>query len=312
MRSTILFVDVLLISILLSNQATAQVTPQFQATIYVEDAAGNRDSVIVGFDTLATTGIDPQFGEVEITAPFDSVLDMRVASLDWPDRTLKVDIEPAGPIYPLQTSMGCYSAFRSFIYIWAKHQPVTVSWDSTAFLENICVRGSLLSNHWADEVATPYYWDFLPQNEYYCQADRSSFTIDLSAEAVTQANVIQPVVIEKEIEGMGIQEIYGLRFFPSPTFTAWTPCFYITDVTEINATMSATVFPNPTTGNFRVRMPEGVKIKQIELFDFQGRSVFSAISNQRDYDISRWSSGLYFLLIKGDDENLYSSKIAKQ
>ncbi|MCB0375492.1 MAG: hypothetical protein KDD04_06205, partial [Sinomicrobium sp.] len=57
--------------------AHSQQTAQFETTLYFEDAVGNRDSVIVGYDTLATHDIDPEFGEQELVSPFDSVFEVR-------------------------------------------------------------------------------------------------------------------------------------------------------------------------------------------------------------------------------------------
>lgn len=68
-----------LVQVWLNGQPTAM----FEATIWFEDAAGNRDSIVVGYDTLATEDIDPAFGEAEITSPFDSVFEVRAGSTDF-------------------------------------------------------------------------------------------------------------------------------------------------------------------------------------------------------------------------------------
>jgi hypothetical protein len=46
--------------------------------IWFEGAIGNRDTIWVGSDVAASSQqIKPQFGEVELTAPFDSVFEVR-------------------------------------------------------------------------------------------------------------------------------------------------------------------------------------------------------------------------------------------
>ncbi|GAB4497385.1 MAG: hypothetical protein OHK0019_30910 [Saprospiraceae bacterium] len=63
----------------------------FEMLIYFEDAIGNKDTVIVGYDPDANTyDVNPQFGEVWLDTPFDSVFEVRVSHSDeWPYRTAK-------------------------------------------------------------------------------------------------------------------------------------------------------------------------------------------------------------------------------
>ena len=49
----------------------------FETTIYFEDAVGNIDSVVVGMDEEANFEYNPQFGEADIEAPWDSVFEVR-------------------------------------------------------------------------------------------------------------------------------------------------------------------------------------------------------------------------------------------
>ncbi|MGM0479455.1 MAG: hypothetical protein ACQERC_09540 [Bacteroidota bacterium] len=53
---------------------------EFSFQLNFEDAEGNKDSVIVGYDENATDGIDVLFGEQNIISqPWDSVLDVRLS-----------------------------------------------------------------------------------------------------------------------------------------------------------------------------------------------------------------------------------------
>lgn len=314
MKNTITLI-ILFVSLLSSQQGLTQVIPQFQTIIYVEDAVGNRDSVVVGFDTLATTGIDAIFGEEEITAPFDSILEMRVGTfLGFErDQTSKKIIEPSEPVYPLSTSQGCYAGLPSFIYIWAKHQPVTVTWDKDQFLNDICIRGSLLSNHWADEVTDPYDWEALPQNVYYCMGGLETWTIDISESAITLAEVNRPVEIEKEVEGMGIQTIYGLRFFPSPTFTFWTPCHYITDTEEtpLEVRDGIELFPNPAHDFLRLNVRAEGSVQTVLIWSIQGQLLKICDVADGKIDLTSLVQGIYVLTIETADGSVYSKRIIK-
>ncbi len=58
-----------------------QNVPYFETTIWVEDAIGNRDSVVVGFDPNATDEVDTTFGEIPNDSAFDSILDVRAGEM---------------------------------------------------------------------------------------------------------------------------------------------------------------------------------------------------------------------------------------
>jgi hypothetical protein len=308
----LMFLCILALPCVAARSAAGQTTPQFAATIYVEDAIGNVDSVVVGFDTLATTDMDEIFGEVAITGPFDAVLEVRAGTFLGFDRskTSKVLIEPAEPVYPLSTSQGCYVGLPVFIYIWAAHQPVTIRWDKSQFLNDVCVRGSLLSNHWADEVTDPYNWWALPQNEYYCMGDEESWTIDLSAQAIEAAQVNVPVVIEQEVEGLGVQQVYGVRFFPSPTFTFWTPCSYITKAVDAQrGAREMRIFPNPASVHAAVKLPEGLRVEAVEIYDVQGQRV-GQYSGLGAFDVSHLPPGMYLVLALASDGRFYRAQMA--
>ena len=66
----------------ITNLLKAQLTPLFETTLYVEDAIVNRDTVMFGFDPMATSDIDEDFGEVALNTPFDSILEARFTSAD--------------------------------------------------------------------------------------------------------------------------------------------------------------------------------------------------------------------------------------
>ncbi len=309
-------INLLIFSVGIPYMNSAQVSPQFQTAIVVTDAIGNIDSVIVGHDTLATYDIDIQFGEFEILTPFDSVLEVRASTMSWPERekTSKIIIEKAGLIYPVPNNHGCYSSAPIFIYIWAKYQPVTISWDSARFLTNICHNGSLLSNHWADEVTDPYDWDAYPQNKNYCMAAQNSFIIDISEDAVLAEGITMPVQISKEVQGLGQQNIYGVRFYHAPAFTGYTPpCYYLTNKTDdLNKSRKIDVFPNPTPDKIFFQLPQGVYIDSILLMDISGRQVFyNTNNNVTSLDLTGYSPGVYFLQIKGSDGNNYTGKLIK-
>ncbi len=275
MNKLVFFTNLFLI--LWASNLQSQTTAQFEATIYVEDAIGNIDSVIVGFDSLATEDLDPEFGEIEIDTPFDSVFEVRGTLLtgQYRYKCSKKIINGAERIFdgPNDWSSGCYGGGDCFIIIRSIHQPVKISWHQSEFWSRNCHSGSLLSNHWADVLSGPYDWNENPANQYFCMAAQDSIVIDLSEEAILEANVNTPVFLDFEVEGVGEQSIYGVRFFHAPIFH-WTPCDQFVTSSSIPESEDAIqLFPNPTNDDVRLELPEGHRPEEVSIYNLNGQQV---------------------------------------
>lgn len=121
------------------GNAFAQNTPEFSFKLYFEDAIGNKDTLIIGNDSLATVGIDTTFGEKNIiTQPWNSNFDVRLSNEYW----LK---EGNGLLFPdtirFQTKKQIINKNLSNVNtnieidmkVKGQNWPVTISWDSTLF-----------------------------------------------------------------------------------------------------------------------------------------------------------------------------------
>ena len=297
---SILFTIIILAFNITINAQTAQ----FETTIYFEDAVGNKDSVIVGFDTLATEDIDIALGEQEILIPFDSVFEVRAAALDgtyW--KKLAKRVFQRAEYHP---SDGCYGSIRTAIYVWAKYQPIKVSWDINAFQSpDMCLWASALIDHQEDELAGPIAPDEIKPT-FACMADVGSFTFELTAEAFVQTelgNTLR-VEIEKEVEGLGVQTIYGLRYNHEEAY-GYSPCFLVTDTEEEIENKNAshiTIYPNPTSGMLQIDIPDGQQNAGLNIYDMSGRKVKTVKSYipGREIDVSGLPKGIYGVLINGE------------
>lgn len=109
---------------------------EFSFSMYFEDAVGNKDTLILGYDPAATDGINLQFGEENILYdPFIKDLDVRASDFS---------------LMHWQPDCNCYMWSDSFltkkhitpkicniaefpppgnIYIYCKHFPLKISWD---------------------------------------------------------------------------------------------------------------------------------------------------------------------------------------
>lgn len=298
--------------------ALGQQTAQFETTLYFEDAVGNRDSIVVGYDTLATHDIDPEFGEVEILSPFDSIFEVRAGTFTWQwrEKLSKKIINRAtaavGPFAPED----CYSGQPVFIYIWAKHQPIRVSWNRAVFAERRCYRATALLNHWLDELAGPLTPDEIPP-EYACLAAEDSIYFDMSEEHLTSGNdgvyIDQRILIEKEVEGLGLQTIFGLRFKAASTPFDFSPCYWVPSGQKEPLTGPVSLYPNPAAGTAWFSLPDGVEALRWQLFGING----ALLQEQREtvaskVELSGLPTGIYQLLVQGSDGKRYGGRVVKQ
>lgn len=283
-----------------------QQTALFQAVIRFEDAVGNKDSVTIGYDPNATYDIDPEFGEAEITIPFDSVLEVRAMSAISFNNTLSKVIIEYSQFIP---AFNCHGGPRIHIFVWSKYQPIKVSWDSTIFLNEQCLRGSFISNHQEDEVTGPFDLDEFPPI-CACMAAQSVQYFELSEEALSPENSI--ISIEKEIEGLDIQTIYGLRF-RSDRVLGYTPCYWITtDTEEPTATIPLSIFPNPSRGLVKIGSTAQVVFEELNVFDATGHLVRSIPDfNNSEADLSGLPGGIYQLQAQDGDGKRYVGRVVK-
>lgn len=296
----------------------SQLTAQFETTLYFEDAIGNRDSVVVGYDTLATHDIDPEFGEQEIVSPFDSVFEVRAGTDEYffRHKLSKKIITKGSPVFGPFPPENCYPGSRIFIYIWAKHQPIKVSWDRAVFAEPRCYRATALLNHWLDELAGPLTPDEIPP-EYACLAAEDSIYFDMSEEHLTSGNdgvyIDQRILIEKEVEGLGLQTIFGLRFKAASTPFDFSPCYWVPSGQKEPLTGPVSLYPNPAAGTAWFSLPDGVEALRWQLFGING----ALLQEQREtvaskVELSGLPTGIYQLLVQGSDGKRYGGRVVKQ
>ena len=85
----------------------------------------------------------------------------------------------------------------------------------------------------------------------------------------------------------------------------------VTAIKETENEAAVNVFPNPGSGHFTV---QGEGIREILVFDIQGRKVFSSSVNSdlSHIDISDEASGIYFVKMIRHDNNIITRKLIKE
>lgn len=118
----------------------------FSFQLFFSDAQGNKDTIILGTDDLATDTIDTALGEVNIIGvPIDTGLDIRITD-EWLNRNW---YQIPGTYHTKKQLIGnCTNPILYYpiqcIDIHTKHWPVTMTWDSSLF-KDVCNNGSLVT-----------------------------------------------------------------------------------------------------------------------------------------------------------------------
>lgn len=169
---------ILFLALFVAGIVSAQ--EEFSFQLYFEDAAGNRDTITLGYDPLATEKIDTAFGEENlINQPWsDSTFEVRItdkmfhilydysygqAGLET-FRTKKQIVDD----YCLTTSVNgsIYGSGRQ-IFVDVKNAvfPLIISFDPQ-LSQNQCVNGSIVNTqdpfiHWDTPDGPVYFFDWL-------------------------------------------------------------------------------------------------------------------------------------------------------
>ena len=289
--------------LLAAYSLSAQQAPQFTMPIWFEDAIGNRDTIWVGTDVAASSQqINPQFGEVELTAPFDSVFEVRGVHGDDPQwRTSKIIIE--------YTDSGgwCLLPGHTRIMIHALHWPVKISWD-TMLLKQIapCHENIILT-----PFATPslmQYWYETPV-PMYCMMVREhvyeSFGYDDHFYAF---HLLQQSFM---VAGQGMQTVNGLYytgFYDAPH------CYTtLSDSPAQRLSGRLRIFPNPATDILQLDIEHPAEALSMSILDAtSGKALlWRTEAGKGGWDISALPAGLYLLLVKMKDGSSFFQRFVK-
>lgn len=286
----------------------AQNAPYFDMFLHFEDAVGNRDSVSFGYDLNASSNLDIEWGEVEITSPFDSVFEVRIAEPTVnAEKLSKRIVQRTVPF----VGSPCLDGGIAFIYIHAINQPVKVWWDNTNLNTNECFVSGWIIDNIRHHLAVVSVDEFNPT--YYCLGAVDSAYFGL---VDTMGQFDPPrIFIEKEVEGIGLKSIPGLEIAIMP-LGAYSPCYWVETRTDeiFSITGEIDVFPNPANRRIRLILEDEL-IEELRIFNAKGQlieTVSGMIVEGQDIDVSHLLSGVYFFQAKTNGMRFYTGKFVKQ
>jgi hypothetical protein len=269
--------------------------PEIKFTLRFEDAVGNKDSVIVGFDSLAAPYIDSIFGEIDLTeVPFDSVFEVRGADMGGQEFLSKIII------HGYREWMCTGNVQYQSINIYAKHFPVRITWDSTYF-EHECYDWTHFTRSWyylfhpsifnGDIIRLNQQSEFLVTKEYLAQTEtyRTSY--------------------QHSIEGGGEDTVFVMFI----GLAGSEP----TDAVEELWSIPIKVFPNPATDEVHLELPENFgEIIYGQVYIADGRigwlnEGWDDDSSNRAISLYGWPSGIYTIKIVNSKGKMAIARFVK-
>jgi hypothetical protein len=250
-----------------------------------EDALGNSDTLIFGYDPEATLGIDPMFGEVNIHGlPIDTVFDVRVSDeLEPLIDTIKVYDTFSLKKQIIRTDCDKFpTPIR--VNIRCKNWPVTAYWDSTLF-NTECLEGSVLTSvhpgGWWDVGSASDLWRILLSKK-----NQVTFTSNIH-----------------DYDEQDSISIFWVAMADQRHLLTSTQSKYNENVIQI--------FPNPTIGEVHFRGDNKYLINKVEVFDILG--VEKEVSYQNNIlNVSHLKSGMYFIRVIMSDGSTIINNILKK
>gem|GEM_PF-4034177 len=283
----------------------------FSFQLAFEDAAGNRDTLELGFDPNATDGIDASFGETNLlgTAP-NSGLDVRVSD-EWEKRmnqglasgtfhTKKQILEKTN------CSAGIANDYLMSLTLDIRTDfwPVTVSWDSAFF-----------SGYFNDTSGLCYGLALLTDGPYngiqgfvdgYSNLPLVSMQSSTNYSFSTNVSPSTAFPQHSYMDAAGDSVPVFWFFFNELTF------YQVGIEDEMTAGPKVEIFPNPSHGQNALKIDaNGHEITDLKCFDLQGKEMPTHFRSGQ-IDISMFPAGMYCLKGVLDDHLLFREAFVVQ
>lgn len=262
----------------------------FQFQMFFEDAIGNKDTLIIGYDINGTELIDPSFGEVNIIGtPLDSIFDVRISNAFFNNGNATFHTKKQ--ILPDSCSGWWFPVVS--IDIKSKNWPVTATWDNSLF--NIeCREGSVFTSF------NPGGW-----------WDVGGFPSDLNR--VEFANENHVTFTSNYNPSSGYDENYAYINSSNDTIPVFWMAFGDSALISLSVesiSLDINSYPNPVKDFFYIDIQNHL-VKDIKVVDMLGRSKIVDFKNGY-IDLRNFNSGYYLIMINIKDGKMHNLKIIKE
>ncbi len=296
------------LSFWITHLLSAQNSPQFSMPMWFEDAVGNKDTIIIGYDTTASNKkLNILFGEKLIPSSFDSVFEVRArhGNHSFNAGFSKTIIESCIK----HSNIYCFASSPIEIIINAKYYPITVRWDRDKLNKNFCHNGSLLSPD-TEIFLLENWWE---ARVYHCAAYKNQIIDDFSYETSIGDRWLR---YETDVEGQGIKSLPGYYF----VFNALYECKEL-DTEEINMfNRLAKIYPNPVSDEATLQSNQATWLPsepcRLRFYGMDGRLIQETLQenveeNKLSFSTKNLQTGVYMLHISQANGRQLITKLVK-
>jgi len=262
------------------------------------DAVGNTDTLIIGFDNIATDSVDAELGEVNIIdIELDSIFDVRITNewyvRAWPGYQDKSKYHLLKQIVKKDCSPG---ASPVSIDIKCSHWPVTAKWDSSLFRGDPCHVGSVFTS-----MNPGLWWDIMtPSNLYQCKiSEHDEVTFTSNAD-----KYFYPGDFGEDSYMNSDHDTISVFWVALGTTAIWS---YVDQKHYDN---SIFLYPNPSCDYIRFDSKNQLDFKNSEVYDLTGRKQDISV-HDTEIDIRRLKNGIYFIRMNDNENRTIVKKFIK-
>lgn len=290
--------------------AWGQMDPLFSVKLAFVDAAGNRDTVQIGFDTSANEFYNPKYGEVDLQNPFDKAFEVRAAHHSILTGSVakgilsKKIITYAEEVFRIpDPGTICHNGSKILLFMKTKNFPVTMLWDSLDFLNTReCLSQSYVTPDYNSELVDPFYvWIDFPGKRFSCLTSSNHFNIHLDP-VYTREHFPKEYTyrIVKEFSPGNFDTLYAIAInFIHDELVS--PCRVFVDQEDYSEKASGfLVFPNPATDEISFQCIPDMECDWIQIHDLLGRKIrkINKVDRENRIEIRDLSPG-YYMLVSG-------------
>jgi hypothetical protein len=265
--------------------------------LWLNDAIGNKDSIEIGFDVLATDGIDTAFNEVNIfSTPWSNDFEVRAGDAATSLTNQYITSPTIFHSKKQIISKTCDFFHLIKIAVNCKNFPLVIKWDTSAFSSNSCDYSSFITSgtSWGGDWFDGVMAFMNPLHDWY---NKDSIIIS------ELGSPSSPVIYTQNN-----QEIIQLNVSFGQTMPT-------TSIYENRYETSFEISPNPVQSKTTITFNSTDNSSIIYIYDILGKLVFEKThlgnSNTEEIDLSVLPKGMYCMIIKAENKIIQQTKLIK-
>ncbi len=267
---------------------------EFSFTMHFTDSLGNRDSLEIGYDPLATEELDSIFQEENIvTTPWDALFEVRISSQS---RYTEVDNMPEFHTKKQIISKECTGQPREIIEVNIKsdHWPITASWKAELFGDS-CTEGSVFTS-----IHPGGWWDTGSPSDLQRIKMQETDSVTFRAQVYEQDQSINKnyaytledgSVVSAFWIGIGRKHLY-------------------LSTTQTHLDRFVHVLPNPTSDRITIQVDPDFQLNTVTVYSLSGQRLIE--SEATELNLAALDSGIYILIVSDRLGNMIRRKLVKQ